>query len=376
MIRVLQVLTIMNRGGAETMIMNYYRAIDRSKVQFDFLLHRQEKGAYDDEIEALGGKIYRLFPISPKNYKAYKTAVHDFLLKHKEYHIIHSHLNALSFIILKEAARLGVPVRIAHSHTSMFNLDMVTLISGKYRLSYLLKFLLQNLLKRKNNVYANHYFSCGNKAAIWLFGKNRMDKVVIINNAIDTDNFTFNPHKSNDIKRRLNFNSSLIVGHVGNFVPEKNHSFILKVFFELNKININSRLVLVGGGKMDELKSMAIKLGVENNVDFLGVREDVNNILQGMDIFIFPSTNEGLPVTLIEAQASGLKILASDSITEELNITGNIHFFSLNESPQLWAEQIIKLCQYHRTNTKELIIDGNYDIEYNAQKLQNFYLNH
>ncbi len=293
-IRVLQVLTIMNRGGAENMVMNYYRNLDRSVVQFDFLLHRQERGAFDDEIESLGGIIYRLPNINFKNLSKYKKELDAFFKSHTEYQIVHSHLNALSVFVLKAAKNNKVPVRIAHSHTSLYNLNLNPFSKERHSFGFAFKFFAQNILKRGITRQANHYFSCGVKAGNWLFGKKNENKVRIINNAIDTEHFVYDATKSKQIKQELALGENLVIGHVGNFVPEKNHQFILKVFQEVLKKKANCKLVLVGGGNGKAIfEQMAADMEISEDALFLGVRSDVPDILQGMDIFIFPSTNEG-----------------------------------------------------------------------------------
>lgn len=375
-IRVLQVLTIMNRGGAETMIMNYYRNIDRTKVQFDFMLHRRERGAFDDEIEALGGRIFRMPNIGLRNLSKYREDLDDFFKTHQEYQIIHSHLNSLSVFILKVARKNNIPVRIAHSHTSLYNLNLNPFSKERHSIDFAIKFFAQNLFKRKIPIYATHYFSCGYKAGEWLFGKKNKQKIKIINNAIETENFTFDIKKSQEVKKEFSLNEKTVIGHVGNFQPEKNHSFLIQVFNELKKRNENVILLLVGGGNKTPIEQKVHELELQEDVLFLGVRSDVANILQAVDIFLFPSTNEGLPVTLIEAQASGLKIIASDEISKELDITGLVNFISLSKNPEYWANKLVTTIGYQRENTSHKIIKGNYDIQNNAMLLQEFYYNY
>lgn len=374
-IRILQVLTIMNRGGAETMVMNYYRNIDRSKVQFDFLLHRQERGIFDDEIESLGGKIYRLQNINFRNLSGYRKALDHFFENNPEYHIVHSHLNALSVFVLKSAKKYNVQTRIAHSHTSLYNLNLNPFSKKRSSLQFTFRFFVQNIFKIKVPSYSNYYYSCGDKAGIWLFGKKNKHKIKNINNAIDSGKFIFDPVKAAEMKEKLHVKEKLVIGHVGNFVPEKNHSFLLQVYKEIKNIKKDSVLILVGGGERKQFEQMTDEMHIEGDVNFLGVRNDVPDILQAIDIFVFPSTNEGLPVTLIEAQASGLKILASDEISKELDITGLVDFVSLKQSPKYWAELVLKSTKYNRENTMNKIIEGNYDIKNNALMLQEFYYN-
>jgi glycosyltransferase involved in cell wall biosynthesis len=373
-IRILQVLTIMNRGGAETMIMNYYRNIDRKKIQFDFLLHRKEKWAFDDEIKALGGKIYTMDNISLKKIPAYLKSLDVFLKNHKEYKIIHSHINAFSVFVLKVAKKNNIPIRIAHSHTSLYNLNLNPFSKKRNSLSFAAKFIAQNLFKLKIPTYSNYYFSCGEKAGKWLFGKKNVSKVKIINNAIDSDLFIYNEDKSLKMKKELSLEGKLVLGHVGNFVPEKNHSFLIKIFQEIKKINPKASLILVGAFGENEMEKL-INENLPKDLNILGLRSDVPDILQAIDIFIFPSTNEGLPVTLIEAQAAGLKIIASDDITTELNITNLIDFLPLKKAPEYWAKAVLNSYPYQRRNTKNQIIEGDYDIKSNASALQEFYIN-
>lgn len=374
-IRILQVLTIMNRGGAEAMIMNYYRNMDRTKVQFDFLLHREEKGAYDDEIKSLGGKIHIMPNINPKNYFAYISALKQFFKMHPEYKIVHSHLNGLSGIILRQAKKQGVPVRIAHSHTSLFHINLNPFSKERASLGYIFKFMVQNLLRTSVRKNANYYFSCGDKASLWLYGRKNQSKVQNINNAIATDDFEYNSEISLRLRKELGLENNLVIGHIGNFVPEKNHHFLLQVFNEIQKKQPTSKLILVGGGGLQkQYEELAEQMGLGKNTMFLGVRKDVDQLLQVFDVFLFPSTNEGLPVTLIEAQAAGLKILASGNISNELDITGNLTFMSLEKTPSEWADQLIQLANYKRGGTRQKIVDGNYDIKSNAANLQNFYL--
>lgn len=374
-IRVLHVLTIMDIGGAETMVMNYYRNIDRNKVQFDFLVHRKNEGYFDKEIESLGGKIYRLNNIRLTNIFEYQKELNRFFKLHQNYKIVHSHLNALSIFVLKSAKKNNIPIRIAHSHTSLLNVNMNPFSEKRNSLSFIFKFFAQNILKLKLTSYANFYFSCSNKAGVWLYGEKNKNLIQIINNAINTEKYIYNHENAQLIRNELNIKNEIIIGHVGNFVPEKNHQFILDVFVEVKKINECSKLILVGGGDKTILEKNTKEKGLDEDVIFLGTRDDVPNLLMAFNVFLFPSTNEGLPVTLIEAQASGLNIVASDEITKEIDITGLINFISLNKSPKYWAKKLLENVEYKRTDTKNKIIKGGYDIKNNALILQDFYCN-
>lgn len=374
-IRVLQVLTAMNRGGAETMVMNYYRAMNRSKIQFDFIVHREEVGVYEAEILSLGGKIFRMPALSPKNYFNYTSSLNVFFKSHPEYNVIHSHMNAYSYLILKIAKDNNVPIRIAHSHTSiepfykkifLKNTDLITTI--KDSVQSIVRYLVPNV--------ANYYFACGQKAGIWLFGKKNYSNVTIINNAVKSEQFSYNIEIGLEYKKKLNLLDKKIIGHVGNFVEAKNHIFLIHVFKKMLEIDNNLILLLVGQGYLqNKIEEEVKKLEINNSVRFLGVRDDIPNLMQAFDLFLFPSIYEGLPLTLVEAQASGLKIIASDAITSEVKVTNLVTFCSLEKSVGYWADLALKNLNYKRRNTHEDIVDGKYDIEMNAKNLYEFYCN-
>ena len=374
-LRILQVLTIMNRGGAETMIMNYYRNIDRTKVQFDFLLHRQEQGFFDEEITSLGGKIYRMPPISPKNYFKYKKALFRFFEQHPEYKIVHSHLNALSFIILQIAKKKKVPNRIAHSHLAVEPFAIKKIFTPNTDIKATVKDSIQSLIRRRTRKYASHYFACGKKAAIWLYGKKNLKKVTIINNAIDSSRFTFNENVRKKIRQSFKIpENTKLIGHVGRFDEQKNHFFLIKIFQEFIKIEPSAQLVLVGdGGLRSKIENLISATALTNKVHILGARNDIPELLQGIDSLLFPSLYEGLPLTLIEAQAAGLNIVASNTVAKEVDLTGQIKFKSLNEPAEKWAQLILENIDYPRNNNYKLIVEGNYDINSNARILQQLY---
>lgn len=362
-IRILQVVTHMNRGGAETMLMNYYRKIDRKKVQFDFLTHRSEPKAYDDEIRALGGKIYHLPPVDPFGFNGYKRELKKFFIEHKEYKIVHSHLDTLSTYVLKEAKAAGIPVRIAHSHSTKSDFDF--------------KFPIRVYSKFKLKKSANKYFACSKDAGIWLYGNMKIDNITVLNNAINIRNYKYDKQKALEVKRRLNLKNELLIGHIGRFSKPKNHEFLIDIFYEVYKKNKKSVLLLVGEGTLkSQICKKVSKLNLGDNIKFLGVRSDVADLVQAFDIFLFPSLYEGLPVTLIEAQAAGLKCIASDCITKDCDLTGNIEFLNLKDSPKKWAEKVLSVYDsYVRTDTSEFVKKGGFDIEENIKWLEEFYIN-
>ena len=373
-IRVLQVFTIMDRGGAESMIMNYYRKIDKSKIQFDFLVHRDKKGAYEDEIKALGGNIYRLPAISPFYPYSYYKKLRAFMNSHYNYSIIHSHINTFSSFPLKIAKEYQIPCRIAHAHIALDRLNLKTIIRNKEGVTEVLKHITKLILRMRINTYPTHSFSCGQKAGNWLFGNTPFKTM---NNAVDSERFQYNSDIEKEYKGKLQMNKAMIIGHIGRFDSQKNHSFLLNIFAELLKKKPDSKLILIGDGPLKKkVENEAKTLSIHEDVNFLGVRQDIPELLQIMDVFVFPSIYEGLPVTLIEAQSSGTHILAADTISEEVKITDLIEFVGLNKSPEFWAEKIIsiKTNKISKPNTKELIIKNGYDIISNTKKLETFYL--
>ncbi|WP_343338745.1 Putative glycosyltransferase EpsF [Terrisporobacter petrolearius] len=355
-IRVLHVVTYMGRGGLETMIMNYYRNIDRSKVQFDFLTHRDEKWDYDDEIEKLGGRIYhlpRLNPFSPK----YLKALDNFFKEHNEYGIVHCHQDCLSGIVLKYAKKYGVFFTIAHSHNS--NQDKN------------LKYLIKIMAKRNITKYADYLFACGKEAGKWMFNT---ENFTVLNNAIDTESYIYNEEKALKMKEELDIKDKFVIGHVGRFRPQKNHSFIIDIFKKVSEINNNAVLILVGDGELtNNMKNKVKSLNLNEKVMFLGARDDVNDLMQGMDVFLFPSLYEGFGMVLIEAQASDLKCVISDKVPSDGIITDKVKKLSLDSDIKQWVEEVLKSKNTRRSVTAD-IKQSNYDIKSNSKYLEEFYL--
>ena len=355
-IRVLQVATIMNRGGLETMLMNYYRKLDKDKIQFDFIVHREERGDYDDEIEKMGGKIYRMPAIRPGNYRKYFKRLDEFFKQHTEYKVVHSHINENSGFIAKYAKKYNVPCRISHSHQSDLKID------------YKYPFRLYGRMYLKDST---DFFACGERAGKWLFGYR--ENITILNNAVDTEQFKYNEEIRNNIRKELNIENKLVIGHVGRFQPQKNHTFLVETFNEIYKKNNNAILLLIGTGELcKEIEKKVELLGLTSAVKFLGLRTDISDLMQAMDIFLFPSLFEGLPVVLVEAQASGLPCITSTGVTEESNITENITFIDLKEDATLWAEKILNT-NINKKDTREILIKNGYDSTTNVKWLTNFY---
>lgn len=356
-IRVLHVVTTMNRGGLETMLMNYYRHIDRQKVQFDFLEHRDAESDYDQEILSLGGKIYRLPKLNPFSF-SYHRKLNAFFHEHQEYSIVHVHQDCLSSIALKAAYQNHIPVRIAHSHNASQDRN--------------LKYILKHHYMKKIPNFATHLFACSKEAGDWMFSKHQF---TILNNAIDASKFTFNIDKRKLMRNRLGIRNEIVFGHVGRFNKQKNHSFLIDIFYEIQRINKNSVLILIGVGNLEEkIKNKVNKLELTNKVMFLGKRDDVNDLMQAMDVFIFPSRYEGIGIVAVEAQASGLLVIKSDKVPDQCKITPNVISLSLDESPKSWGYQAVSsFNKSKRENMSRYVIKSGYDILHNVKKLQTFY---
>lgn len=362
-IRVLVLDTVMDRGGAETMMMNYFRNINRNKIVFDFLVNRDYKAAYEDEIKALGGRIYRMCPMYPRYFRRYKKEMRKFLINHPEYKIIHSNLEERSYFPLKQAKALGVPVRIAHAHNAPKGFDIKTIVR------YYFKFRLKS--------YVTHMFACGKEAGDWLYGKKYRDKVIMENNAIDARKYEYNEILEKSAKEQFNLGGKFVIGHVGRFFNQKNHEFLIDVFNEVYKRDNSAVLVLLGDGELRSHIEEKVKgLGLSHCVKFLGIRSDVNYIMQSFNLFILPSLFEGLPVTMIEAQSKSLKCIISDKVPKECIITDNVEVIGLNEDINVWADKILKYKNsYKKKSMYEEIVKKKFDIKENALNMEKFYVN-
>lgn len=364
-IRVLHVIGIMNRGGAETMIMNLYRHIDRSKVQFDFVENSSEPAIFDEEIISLGGRIYRCPHYNGKNHFTYVKWWNEFFQAHsKEYPIVHGHLGSTAAIYLAIAKKYGV-YTIAHSHSSGTDHSLRS-------------YLYQMMSYNTRNV-ADYFFACSEAAGKDRFGRKVIsgDHYAVLNNAIDVNRFSYNPSVRNAVRDELGIRQNqLVVGHIGRYTKEKNHEFILKVFSELKKMDSNARLLMIGDGPLHtQIMQAAEQLGLSSDVIFTGVRSDVERLVQAMDVFVLPSLYEGLPVTMVETQAAGLPCIISDKVPPECILTeGLVDVMPLSASPGAWAEKILAKRAIPRTDRRAEIAAHGFDITTEAVKLQEFYL--
>lgn len=350
-------------GGVEAVIMNYYRHIDRDKVQFDLICDEDSTDIPYEEIEKLGGKVI-LIPPYQKVFKYIKELKR--VLKEGEYKIVHSHINTLSVFPLYAAKKAGVPVRIAHSHSTT---------NKKEWKKNLMKLALRPFAK----TFSTDYFACSELAGRWLFGDKSFDegKVYVLNNAIDLDKFKYDEKIRKAKRKELKIkDDTIVIGHIGRFVEQKNHRGLIDIFNEIHKLNKNTTLVLAGQGPlMDEMKKKVKSLNLEKNVKFLGQRSDANELYQAFDVFLLPSLYEGLAVVGVEAQASGLLCILSDEITKEVKVLDSTEFLSLSTSPDVWANVLLQsLEKYKRKDTRKALTEKRFNIEEEAHNLIDKYI--
>lgn len=358
MIRVLQCVNDMHRAGLETMLMNYYRNIDREKIQFDFLTHRPERSDYDDEIESLGGKMYYAPRLYPQNYPAYFKWMKKFFAEHPEYKIVHSHIDAMSYLPLLAAKKAGVPVRIAHSHSTSIDKDF--------------KYFLKQYYRMKINTVVTERFSCGKEAGKFLY---RGKEFVIIPNAVDASKLYYDNELRNRKRNELGISNEFVVGHVGRISYPKNHKFLVDIFKEILKIESNAILLVVGvGEKEEEIKKYVSEMNLDNYIRFLGNRNDVSELYQAMDVFVLPSLFEGIPLVGVEAQFADLPCLFSERVPTEVRFNDKCQFVKLEDGAGSWAQKVVACKGEKRTRERTNIINSHYDIKVAHRELEEYYL--
>jgi glycosyltransferase involved in cell wall biosynthesis len=369
-IRVLLLFTIMNRGGAETMVMNYYRHIDRSKIQFDFMVHREQRGVFEDEIESLGGKIYRMPPIYPQNFIRYQRMLKEFFDDHHEYKIIHSHMSELGYFAFKEAKKHNVPVRICHSHNAP-DFRHETFIQY-------LKFLPRYYFIRQMRHLTTDFFVCSHIAGMWHFGEKRQNDFVFMRNAVDLDSLCYKPEEASRMRKELGLSQGQhIICHVGRFNRQKNHDFLIDIFSEIHKKDQSAVLLLAGDGELRaQIEDKVNRLHLQKNIFFLGIRDNINFLLMASDTLLFPSLYEGLSVVLVEAQASGIRCVMTNTLAKETIINKNrVELLSLNQSAEEWANAVLnRQSNYDRSSAVYVLREAGWDVRDNANWLQKYYL--
>jgi glycosyltransferase involved in cell wall biosynthesis len=362
-IRILHVVTQMNRNGLESRTMDLYRNIDRNKIQFDFFTHRKTQGQFDDEIRELGGKVYYNNELSPFRFIQYIKTLEKFFRENK-YAIVHAHLNTSSTWILLAAKKAGVPIRIAHSRNSGMERNW--------------KALFKILSRLFINIPTTHKFACSRQAGEWLFGKKGIlppEHFKVIPNAIDTSKLTYSEEKRKLVRNELGLTNELAIVNVGRLTYQKNHFFLLDIFRSIIEIKPNSKLFLIGEGELRaDIERRIELLGLTNKVLLLGTQKDVGKYLQAMDVFIFPSHFEGFGTVVIESQCIGLPTLASDVLPKETKITDRLEFLSLQDNSTIWARKAVEMAQCDRKGKEKETKTAGYDIKSTYSDLQDFYL--
>ena len=356
-IRVLQVFGGLNRGGSESMIMNLYRKIDRSTIQFDFVKHTNRECPYEQEIRTLGGQVYCAPKFKVYNYFSYRKWWKKFFLQHPEYKIVHGHLFTIASIFFNVAHEFGC-ITIGHSHSAK---SPIKSLKSLFRLPF-----IYSLSKE-----SDYRFACSQKAGKWIY-KDKPFFVII--NAIDIEKFTFSVEKRKKIRDEFDLQKKIILGNIGRLTIQKNQSFLIDIFAAFHKKNSNSALMIVGTGELEKsLKEKVSKLGLNDSVLFTGSRPDVPDLLSAMDVFVFPSLWEGLPVTVIEAQAAGIPCLISDSITSEVVISDLVSCLPINQGVEPWLTAL-DACRIERVDVSKKVLESGFDIKSNTKKITDFYM--
>lgn len=362
--RILHVIGAMDRAGAETLVMNIYRQIDRTKYQFDFLVNSKKQSDYDKEIQSLGGKIYHIPAFTGFNYRRYKHALRQHLVLHPEHRIIHNHMTSTAYVAAKQAHRLNRRI-IIHTHSQNF-----------YKGLQHICFTLSSLPLR---YIGDFYFACSEEAGIETFGSRILTspRYETLHNAIDLSEYRCTTEDHNALKHFYKLEDRPVFGHIGRFIPEKNHDFLLQSFYNVKKLLPNAVLFLAGRGPLEEkIKAQASKLHIADSVIFLGVCDNVAQLLKIIDVFVFPSINEGLGLAAIEAQAAGATCLLSTGVPELASIFSSKRI-PLDLGPTRWAylltEAYYSSLNKNRTEAPEILANHGYDIVQVANQLTKRY---
>lgn len=363
-IRILQVLGTLDIGGAESMIMNLYRKIDKNVVQFDFVIHTDEDGYFSDEAESNGGRIFKAPRYRGINHFQYIKWWSDFFTHHREYKILHCHIRSIASIIVPLAKKNEL-ITIVHSHSTSNG------TGGKAK--------LKSIMQLPIRYQADYFFACSQEAGEWLFGKRACEstRYHFIPNSIDVGRFFFNPEIRKEVRKEFHLDGKKVIGNIGRAAEPKNQSFLLDILYEIVKADDSVRLLMVGDGELiGHLKEKAHDLKLDEFVIFAGARGDVERMYQAMDVFVFPSIWEGLPVSVVEAQASGLWCFVSNRITTDVKLTKRIRYLALERSIHDWTKLIQKALKYKRSGLEDddIMSLQKFESTSTAKELQNFYL--
>lgn len=342
-------------NGIMSVILNYAKAMT-DDIKFDVVYFADKPETKQAEIEALGGRVFKINTPSPKS--VLKGNTDKFFKEHKgEWDVLHIHAPHFTVFIAPSAKKNGIKKICCHCHSTLFSLKTKNLKRNE-------------ILNKPTKFLVDKKFACSKAAGNYWFGKD----YTVIKNAVECEKYRFNPDVRNKVRTDFGLNDELVVVHIGRTdILQKNHPYILKVFANIKKKRPDSRLMLIGAVPTDETNKLCTELEITDSVMFLGLRTNVNELLQGADVFLFPSTDEGLPVSVIEAQAAGLPVLMSDSVTDEVIVTDEAVTLSLNASKDNWAEKIIQLSEIDRKDNFEVMKSAGWNISECAQQLIEYY---
>lgn len=342
-------------NGVMSVILNYAKAMP-DDIKFDVVYFADKPEIRQREIEELGGRVYRINPPSPKG--ALKGDMDHFFSAHKgEWEVLHINAPHFAMFIAPMARRAGIKKICMHCHSTLFSLNP----ENQKR---------NELFYKMGKGFTDKKFACSKMAGDYWYKKD----YTVLNNAIDCSSYGFNPKIRDDVRKELQLEDKLVVTHIGRTdIIQKNHPFLLRVFAEIKRQRENAVLMLIGAKANKELTALCKELGIADSVMFLGVRRDVSSLLQGADVFVFPSTREGLPVSVVEAQASGLPVIMSDTVTNEVIVTDNAVMMSLDETPERWAKKALELSSLQRKNNYEIMKSAGWNIYDCANLLVDYY---
>ena len=359
-IRVAQIMGRMDRGGVETVVTNYYRWIDKSRVQYDFFLDETSSFPQKEELEKAGAGIYYVPPYG--KIVPYIRTLRK-LFTENGYRIVHAHINTMNVFPLYAAWRAHVPVRICHNHSTAH------IGEGK-------KTLMKYLLRPLDKLFATNYFACGIRAGRWMYGNRCFDqgRVYVMNNAFDVDRFAFSAADRAALRGQIGLmDSTFVMGHVGRFTYAKNHRFLLQVFAELHKERPDSVLVLIGEGEMEAQVRRQVKdMGLDAAVRFLGVVPDAYRYYSVLDVFCLPSFYEGLSLVGLEAQANGLPCVFSENVPNEIDLTGRVRFLPFDDGARAWAKTVLAISARRETDARAAL--PGFSVAEECVKLEQLYL--
>lgn len=359
-IRVLHMIGNLNYGGSQSMIINLYKNVDRTKIQFDFIIDHKDQVDLVPLVKSLGAKVFYMPTFKGYNILKVRKEWINFFINHKEYKVLHSHVRSYATLFIPIAKQYGVKT-IIHSHSTS---------NGK-GISSILKRFMQFPLRFQ----ADYLIGCSKEASQWLYGKKALQKKnhYLFKNAIDVYSFKFDKEIRKKYRESLQINKNTVFIHIGRFHESKNHEFLIEVFEKIHINNKNTVLLLIGDGPLKaQIESIVLEKHLNLSVFFLGNRDDVNSILQAADCFLFPSKWEGLPLTVVEAQASGMKCIVSSMITKEVILTDLVTQLPIDKGSEIWSNQVLKL-NLDRNDYTDEIKKAGYDIKSSSNWLMDFY---